>query len=425
MAQPVDIISDRVIAKLNLEKPTSSDSKSTSTYVDVDKIISDSLASMTKDVNIIMEGGTPAFADRPVVDNNPVSALVNAHNETEYNKRVNSASYFADAKERQPASPEQRESFNTEYKQATRPTRTKAKAYSNPKTDKQSNAENIGKPYSFSSIDANGNKVNFTAKPTYGHFKLMPDDLERDNAPKNVNTIKKYITKMVYESVGGWDRVTSIKAKTGYLMVNNMMIIPQSQHQFSKNGLPLDVYDYLSEGAIAYLFNWNMLEKMNNLLTLDVDTVDFYMSEICTDLGIGRTGGYKSIFYYTTLQVLKIGDNVLTREQALHPQKEDANVSDIAEQLSQEKRGLAILDGYKVNVYSNTNAFESWNWGNLRDYAKNRGNKGIFRYGVGCTMRFLLSASSSVVNAGAHLIGGTFKVLKQAFKDGMTPVNQQ
>lgn len=427
--QPADIISQRVIDKLNRDMPTSVSSSPTtnsgSTYVDVDKIIADTLESVTADARLIMEGGTPAYTERPNPTNDLNTSLVNAINEKEYNKRNNDTTYFATAQDRCPATPQQAQTVGVESRQATKSTQRKADAVRNPKTDKQSNAENVGVPYKFSSVDANGNKVNFTAKLTRGNFKLNPNDLERDNIPKNINTIKKYITRMIYESVGGWDRVNTIKVKTGYLMVNNMLITPQSQFTFDKNTLPLDVYDYLGEGAIAYLFNWNMLTKMYNLLSIDIDTVDFYLSEICADLGYGRTGGYKTIFYeIESLNVLKIGDNVLTREEVFAPKENNqGNINNISEQLSYEKRGLNIMDGYTVNIYSNTNAFEGWTWGNLRNYAKNRGNKGIFRFGVGCTMRFLLGASSSVLNAGAHLVGGTFKFLKQAIKDGMTPIS--
>lgn len=424
--QPVDIITSRVIAKLQNDLPTGK--VAAASPVDIDKMIADTMQSVTADVQTIMEGGTPAYTERPNSDNNINIAYTEALNELEYNKRVQGTSYFKNLQERRPATPQQANVVGNEARQATKPTAKKAKAVENPKTDRQSNAENIGIPYRFTSVDAEGNKVNFTAKLAHGTFKLLPDELERDNTPKNINTIKKYVTRMVFETVGGWDRVNSIKAKTGYLVVNNMMIVPQSQQHYDKNKIPFDVYDYLKEGAIAYLFNWNMLTKMNNLLSIDIDTVDFYLSEICTDLGYGRTGGYKTIFLTVkSLNVLKIGDNILTRDDVFNVKGAGAysNIDNLSDNLSVEKRGLNIMDGYTINVYSNTSALESWSWSNLRNYAKNRGNKGILRYSIGCVSRLLLSSGSSVINAGAHLLGGTFKVLKQALKDGMTPISNE
>ena len=254
---------------------------------------------------------------------------------------------------------------------------------------------------------------------------MTPNNLERDNAPKNVNTVKRYITRMVYETIGGWERVNRITVQTGYLIINNILITPQSSINFKQNSLPLDIIDYLRDGAIAYLFNWNMLSKMNNLLSIDIDSIDFYMSVICTDLGFGRTGGYKTLFMsLPRLNVVKIGSNVLLRDMVLNPTTDEQKkvIDDLSDSIAKEKRGLAILDGYTINIYGNTDAFQNWTWGNLRNYAKNRGNKGIFRFGLGCTARFLMSMGSTALNFGSHVIGGTIKILRQAWKDGTTAI---
>ena len=178
--QPVDIISQRVIDKLNKDMPTSvsntPSASSTSDYVDVDKIIADTLESITADARIIMEGGTPAYTERPNPTNDINMSLVNAMNEKEYNKRNNDTTYFTSAQDKRPATPQQAQTVGEESRHATRPTQHKADAVKNPKTDKQSNAEGTGVPFKFSSIDANGNKVNFTAKLTRGNFKLNPSD---------------------------------------------------------------------------------------------------------------------------------------------------------------------------------------------------------------------------------------------------------
>ena len=127
--------------------------------------------------------------------------------------------------------------------------------------------------------------------------------------------------------------------------------------------------------------------------------------KICTDLGFGRTGGYKTLFMsLPRLNVVKIGSNVLLRDMVLNPTSDEQKkvIDDLSDSITKEKRGLAILDGYTINIYGNTDAFQNWTWGNLRNYAKNRGNKGIFRFGLGCTARFLMSMGSTALNFGSH-----------------------
>ena len=117
-----------------------------------------------------------------------------------------------------------------------------------------------------------------------------------------------------------------------------------------------------------------------------------------------------------SLEVLTLGSETVTREKLLTkesvPIKEKVNVS---------KRFWNFNDGYKLNICKGTNGLQDFTLNNLKNYATNRGNKGLFRYCLGTMARATLFAGAGVANLASHLAWG----IKNLLSTAMTPVSDE
>lgn len=233
-----------------------------------------------------------------------------------------------------------------------------------------------------------------------------------------IERLRSFITFSIKKKYGGWSRIKSIVVRSEQLIINDTMYVPVIEKKYINSEIfPVDTLDYIQNGCIAQFFNWNYLKSMSNLYSLDIDDVNFYTSTVGADLKVGRRIGVGTVFNVCdSLEVLTLGSETVTREKLLTkesvPIKEKVNVS---------KRFWNFNDGYKLNICKGTNGLQDFTLNNLKNYATNRGNKGLFRYCLGTMARATLFAGAGVANLASHLAWGVKNLLSTA----MTPVSDE
>ena len=234
----------------------------------------------------------------------------------------------------------------------------------------------------------------------------------------NLATLRKLISKDIYNKFGGWGSVNELDITGGQLIINQILYVPVIEKQYLSR-LPLDTADYMTGGCIAPLFDFSVLKAMKRLHTFYCDDVNFYLINIGADLGLGRRIGVSSLFDICgNLLTVTLGNETVRREDLNKPESVP-----IKERLKREKVSVAMSDGYKINVYAGTNGLQNYMFSNLKNYATNRGNKGIIRFCCGTVVRAGLASASGILNLGVHLIGGAVKQGVRMLRDGTTPVS--
>lgn len=239
-----------------------------------------------------------------------------------------------------------------------------------------------------------------------------------DDLSANLDLIRSRISKDIFNHFGGWSRIHEIVVSGGQLIINKVMYVPLIEKEYISR-LPLDVADYFSGGCIAPLFNWVYLKKMTSLSSFVCDDPQFYVMNIGDDLGLGRRIGVSSLFNICPeLMVFSLGGEVVSRDNLNAPESKG-----IKESVVRQKKFLNIMDGYKFDIYAGTNGLQDYTFTNLKNYATNRGSKGIVRFCGGVLTRTALAASAGTLNLSMHLLGGVKNAVTQVFKDAMTPVD--
>lgn len=235
-----------------------------------------------------------------------------------------------------------------------------------------------------------------------------------ENIPRNIEILKALVTNSILELYGSWNRIYEIAVVDSMLIMNGVCYFPSiNENDLSK--FPLDSVDYIKNGCVAPFFNWKYLRNMKRLSVLSIDDENFYANEIANDLGLCRSIGIESAFNICqNLMTFILGRRTLSRDE-LHSEKSVP----MKKSLAKVKRNMVFSDGYKINVYNATNGLQDYMFGSLKTYATNRGNKGLFRFCVGTAVRAGLAGVSGILNAGTHLLGGAFQVLKEMCTDSV------
>ena len=77
-------------------------------------------------------------------------------------------------------------------------------------------------------------------------------------------------------------------------------------------------------------------------------------------------------------------------------------------------RSINLTQGFNLNVCENTGRFQTWSFNNLRNYAVNRGDKGILRYMFGIGTRGMIATAGTAVNISTNLIKNVVDMFKYA-----------
>lgn len=233
---------------------------------------------------------------------------------------------------------------------------------------------------------------------------------------ESVEKLVSFITNAVNKNYGGWGRITEIIVRDQHLIINRTCFRPVLDPSTIESGaFPIDSVDYLKDGALASFFDWGMLRHMRNLHVIDIDDMSFYEYCIGDRLKCGRRIGVSTLFNLCkSLDVLILAGDEVTRDSLYTKQS-----TPVKQKLATHKRFSLFSDGYKIEVCKNTNDFASWTFGNMKNYACNRGDRGLFKYCCGVTARAGLAGVAGVLNLGTHLVGG----IRDIFKEAMKPID--
>lgn len=356
--------------------------------------------------------GVPAVAEGLPVRDEDVDGLARVMRAYEARRRMNRSSNFKPAQEH-----EINQNFGDYRAGGTTPKTSAFKqAYVNENVDKKSD-------WASQAYMGNG-QVNVCGKQIDYGLKIERVDwgekLSKDPSltGENLDYIRNRFTKSVIQAFGGLDRFVDVVVTGEQLIINGNCYVPRLSDDYLKY-LPLDCASYFQNGTLARFFNWSCLKRMSRLNSLMIDDASFFVTEVADDLGLSRRIGVSSMFRICpSLSYLNVGGEEVTRESLNTPES-----AGIKEKVRNEKRKFDLLDGYKLNVYGGTNGLQNFMFGSLKNYATNRGNKGIIRYCCGTVARAIGAGVAGILNLGAHLIGGSFKTIKQTLSDGMTPVS--
>lgn len=362
--------------------------------------------------------------------NNPTASMIYAESELNKQKKATDNAYFKNEEEKKPVTTKDIDEafadtnfsfdaglFNNVKTHLTRPeskifTEFKRRAA---QADVPDNSE---LHYHQSTYTSNGKTVTYEQYAQNVNWGSVISKMN-GTPEQNIEQLRRFITKQVHDYFGGWSRFQSIVIRDQQIIVNNVCYMPLVGKEYLKDGsvFPIDTLDYLKYGCIARCFDWSVLTKMHNLVLFDVDDRDIYMNDIANALGCNRNMGLSSIFNAVpSLEVVVIAGDPVTKEK-LH--SEEARV--VKEKLSAYKRFTNFSDGYKLNICKGTNGLQDFTLNNLKNYATNRGNKGLFRYCMGTIARASLFAGAGVANLASHLAWG----VKNLFSTAMSPVTEE
>lgn len=276
---------------------------------------------------------------------------------------------------------------------------------------------------------ADGTEVKYKRAVCHANWgSQFYDNLSDNDRSSNYYKLCEEVTNSIEEYFGGFDRIRTICVQNDELIINDIAYTPRMLNlEENAKKFPFDTYEYIKTGRIAPLFCWTTLLSMHNLRDLNVSTVEFANDYIAADLGyytLSIPHLFSSIKCLSTVTIA--GETVYRDNPNASSKKFSSKTSkeSVEDSLEREGRFRQFYSDFNWNIYTATNSVQNFFVGSLSDYAKNRGTKNWFRYGIGVVARSVGAVASTAVNAFTHLVGGTLKLGKAILKDGMTPIDR-
>lgn len=241
------------------------------------------------------------------------------------------------------------------------------------------------------------------------------DSLGESDCMNNLEMLSEEITQGVFRAFGNSSRISTIYVDSGMLIVNNVCYAPDLDFPEDViRGFPMDTWGYLESGCLAYFFDWGYLEHLHGLRVLAFDDSNFVLTCVADGVGLGRKFGISSLFRICPdLQELYIeGEQVGCDGKPIYN-----NNSKVNRKMNRNIRLNNILDGFNLDIYGGTNGLQNFFANSTMDYIRNRGNKNLFRYGMGVVARAGATAGAFGLNLGTHVVGGTLKTIGSLMKD--------
>ena len=297
------------------------------------------------------------------------------------------------------------------------------KAAQSKSTDKQATS-----PIMFSKNtmeDVNGNALGYKRAVTRLNLsKDFLDNISTENRLKNLDMLREKISQGISNFYGSFDRVSSLYVTNGYLVINGVAYTPVIGDENFANNFPMDTYEYIKSGKVAYLFDWGYLLKMINLRVFSIETYDFANDFIANDLNMDNFRVPYFFAKFRKLQKLSIGGEVIDRDNPLEQSSTDSSRSkkDVVEDnIERHSRFSKHFSHMSFDYYKATSSLSSFATDSLVSYAKNRNNKGFLKYSIGVLGRGAFATTAGLINLSAGLVKGLVSLGKEVLHDGFTP----
>ena len=320
--------------------------------------------------------------------------------------------------------------------------RTEAMQNSN-KCNKQAESKVLYCQDSFTSC---GEDVKFTSA-------VIPVDWDSyfcGDVEKDLDALRSQVSRFISRNCGGFKNIRRIVVRDHRLIINNKScFIPKLSKECLLN-LPLDAQSYMTAGALAPFFDWHYISKMPNLGVVDFDSADFVLDWVLPDLGWGGAEGvdiYKCFFYNSdSLREVIISDESVSRSNLNNLIKEEQETgtvesTPIVERVSRKAKWKKVyrdtvsndnsdfwnkaFAGKAPNIIGTADAWREWQWGTVKNFATNRGDKGFFRYAFGTVGRVGLALAVTPLTFAPRLIKGVGSMLKGVFKEATTAISDE
>ena len=226
------------------------------------------------------------------------------------------------------------------------------------------------------------------------------------------------ITNRVVNTFGGLNRISSLRVLSDSLIINGSVF----KCKLSKNvltSMPLDLRQQLNTGNEAVLFDYSMLESMDNLRTLEFDSKSFVYDNVSKALGYANSISVDKFFDdISSLQTLKIDKYTFTRKNY----KEEMKKNDIFYYQSKATKFASMCDGV---LSKGTKAI----WGKAKGTFTSTHHGLLYKIGVG-TAQLAATATVGTFDLGAKISKGISKTVDRkrrkrvkstfsAFKNGV------
>lgn len=293
-------------------------------------------------------------------------------------------------------------------------------AYNSKSTDKHWKSNTM---YKQDVLEVGGKDVKINRVKETPRWTLdLQDCVTNDDKARNFDQVRTKITEEIVNYFGGFNRIQKIYVNSLQLVINDVIYTPLLSDTILAR-LPFDSADYVKNGYLAPLFDWGYLTKMSSLSVLSVDDFDFAMQNIGSDLGKGRD--FKPMSLFNTcknLTYLELGVEVITYPLNTEDEKTAEAIKNVEEEAHRYGRFDAMYTQCYEKVGNILGGVRGWTVNNLKDYANNRGNKGIFKYTGGLLARAGVSAVAGTVELGVKGVGYLLRGIGRTLKDATTPV---
>lgn len=265
---------------------------------------------------------------------------------------------------------------------------------------------------------------------------------------KDLDALRSQVSRFISRNCGGFKNIRRIVVRDHRLIINNKScFIPKLSNECLLN-LPLDARSYMTDGALATFFDWHYISKMPNLGVVDFDSADFVLDWVLPDIGWGGAIGidiYKGFFYNNNnLREVIISDESVSRsdlDRLIKEEQETGTVEStpIVERISRKAKWKKVyrdtvsqdnsgfwnkaFAGKAPNIIGTADAWREWQWGTVKNFATNRGNKGFFRYAFGTVGRVGLALAVTPLTFAPRLIKGVGSMIKGVFKEATTAIS--
>ena len=289
----------------------------------------------------------------------------------------------------------------------------KKKAYNSSKSDRHTKDRAI---FTNDTLDIGGKAVKYTRHTEVPKWNMdLLECVTTDDKALNFEQVRRKITEEFINYFGGLGRIQTIYVQSYQLIINGVCYVPKLSKQVLLR-LPFDCADYLLNGCVAPFFNWGYIYKMPHLNTLAFDDLDFVMSYVADDSGRGRDFKPMLMFkYIPNLSTLIIGQEVI--QYPFENEETAESVENIEREVKRSNYFTSACDRYYNKTFEVTKSLRKWGVSNLTNYAKNRGNKGFFKYAGGVVVRAAGSVMFAAPEAVTRIGGGIIKGLSRAIKE--------
>lgn len=287
-----------------------------------------------------------------------------------------------------------------------------------------------GQPGAF--VDTNGQ----TQKAKRNNLKLSNETF---SAFKNsdAETIRAMVTNEILSKYGG--SVHTIVIKSGILIIDGIqpnISLNEVEVAALENCSSWSLAQHIQNNELAPLFHWGVLKRSrcsSFVTTINVDNEEYWYNWMIGDLFTPnrRSNNRRQLMFnlFPYLEVLRIGNSDYSIEKGAI-EKIDISNNNRAKAVTKTKGGLfsnydVRKEAFKANfgfkLHKGTSSMNKWTVDNFKNYATNRGKRGILRFTGGLAARGVIALAATAINLVTQVAYAAFTPVDELETEDNTP----